>query len=128
MLEQEFRLPDPSQYRPEQSSDLPSSLKTTSAWTVNERRPELFKGWRFLFPCAKGEVDAETRGLVELGGGEYEAFDVAGGTKKWEQSLTRNKRKAEEDGGKRLAVVGDERSLRLSLGDSTQSFFDALRR
>ena len=127
-LEQEFKLPDASQYRPKQSQNLPSSLKVTDAWTVNESRKNIFKGWRFLFACKKGEVDAETRRLVELAGGEYECFDVSGGASRWEQSLSRNKRKAEADGEKGLAVVGDEDALRIELEDASEPFFKALRK
>ena len=127
-LEQEFRLPDVSQYLPDQSSSLPGPLRAPNLWAKNESRKAIFKGWRFLFAGKSGEIDSELRKLVELGEGEYEAFDASGGLARWEQALSRNKRKAEGDGGKGITVIGDKDALRLTLADAAASFFETLRK
>ena len=59
------------------------------------------------------DLDAETRTLVERGGGEYEAFDVSGGPVRLRQALERNKRKAQRG----MTVVGDVRTLESAAAD-----------
>ncbi|EJD00470.1 uncharacterized protein FOMMEDRAFT_30502 [Fomitiporia mediterranea MF3/22] len=129
VLESDFRLPPVNQYVPKYDSTLPASLKNPSMWEPNERRTGMLKGWRLLFVGEKGrEVDAETRALVERGGGEYEVFDVSGGLTRWRQALSRTKRKAASEGGRGLSVLGDLDILQISAGDSWSSMLEDLKK
>ena len=74
------------------------------------------------------EADAETRTLVERGGGEYEVLDVLGGMTRWKQSLSRNKRKAEAEGRRNLSIVGETDSLKLAAGDAWDVILEELKR
>ncbi|THH09964.1 hypothetical protein EW145_g1649 [Phellinidium pouzarii] len=127
-LEKDFRLPAEAQHRPAFAASLAPQLKTFSLWEPSNKRVDLFKGWRFVFVGERGrELDIETRTLVERGRGEYETFDVSGGATRWRQMLSRNKRKAEAEGGKGLGVIGDSEPLKLAAGDSWDNMQDVLR-
>ncbi|KAL5480353.1 hypothetical protein ACEPAI_1623 [Sanghuangporus weigelae] len=129
VLESDFRLPIVSQHVPKADSDLPSLLKSLSLWEPNERRTGMLKGWRFIFIGEKGrEVDTETRTLVEQGGGEYEVFDVSGGLTRWKQSLSRNRRKADAEGGRNLSIIGDTDSLKIAVGEAWNGMLEELRK
>ncbi|KAL5522140.1 hypothetical protein ACEPAF_1997 [Sanghuangporus sanghuang] len=128
VLEFDFRLPIVSQHVPKVDSDLPASLKSLSLWEPNERRAGMLKGWRFLFVGEKGrEVGSETRTLVERGGGEYEVFDVSGGLTRWKQSLSRNRRKSDAEGGRNLSVIGDTEILKIASGEAWNGMLEELR-
>lgn len=118
-LEQDFRLPSESDYRPPFDPELPATWKAYLRWEASKKRVGLLKGWRFLFIDEKGkELDSEFRTLLERGEGEYETFDVAGGLVRWKHSLARNQRKAEGDGGKGLCIIGDVDVLKLVASDT----------
>lgn len=114
-LEFEFILPAESKYRPPFDPSLPSALKKSfKPWEANEERANMLKGWRVLFIGEKGrEADKELLAMLEAGGAEYEVFDVAGGERRWNQALEKNKRKAP----KGLSVVADEERMRVVAGD-----------
>lgn len=120
-LEYELTLPSETKYRPPFSPSLPPELKTLKTWEPNLERQNLFKGWRFVF--VGREIDTDTRAVVERGGGEYEAFDVSGGPIRLQQTLERNKRKAQ----KGISVIGDAETLKVSAADNWNSLEDVLR-
>lgn len=120
-LEYELTLPSETQYRPPFSPSLPPELKTLKTWEPKPERQNLFNGWRFVF--IGRELDTDTRAVVERGGGEYEAFDVSGGPIRLQQTLERNRRKAE----KGISIIGDSETLKAAAADSWSSLEDALR-
>lgn len=127
-LESDFRLPAVSQYVPASASTLPPLLKSPMVWEPNQQRSGMLKGWRFVFVGEKGrEVDAETRTLVERGGGEYEVFDVSTGKSRWNQSLSRNKRKVDSEGGKGISVVADTETLQIAVGNAWEGILEEMK-
>lgn len=120
-LEYELTLPSETKYRPPFSPSLPPELKTLKTWEPNPERRNLFSGWRFIF--VGRELDSDSRAVVERGGGEYEAFDVSGGPIRLQQTLERNKRKAQ----KGISVIGDAETLKFAAGDNWSSLEDTLR-
>lgn len=72
-------------------------------------------------------MDAETRTLVERGGGEYEVFDISTGKSRWNQALSRNKRKVDSEGGKGISVVADTETLQIAVGNTWEGILEEMK-
>ncbi|TDL23405.1 hypothetical protein BD410DRAFT_787229 [Rickenella mellea] len=112
ILEYEYIPPSETKHRPPFAPTLPPPLKTFRTWESNEERVGMFRGWYFVFVGEKGrEVDAETRELVQCGGGVLDTFDLANGRTRWQQLINRTKKKVETEDQNGVALVADRTRL-----------------
>lgn len=127
-LEYDFQLPKESQFAPAFDPTLPSVLKNRKKWCIDVKREDMFKGWRFMFVGEKGrETSSLMKQLVDRGGGAYEIFDVASGKMRFQQAVTKLKRKAANDDGNGLCIVAEEPSMRAAVGDKWDELVEILR-
>lgn len=111
-LEANFTLPRLSDYKPDFSPAIPSSMRSMKIWEPDESRLNFFSGKRFIFVGEKGrEVSLDLREVVKRGGAEYECYAVEGGRSGFHAVLAKGKGK-----GKPLVLVADEHAMGIAVG------------
>ncbi|KAK7679065.1 hypothetical protein QCA50_018010 [Cerrena zonata] len=111
-LEANFTLPRLSDYKPDFSPAIPSSMRSMKIWEPDESRLNFFSGKRFIFVGEKGrEVSLDLREVVKRGGAEYECYAVEGGRSGLHAVLAKGQGK-----GKPLVLVADEHAMGIAVG------------
>lgn len=111
-LEANFVLPRISEFKPDFSPSIPSTMRNIKQWEPDEARLNLFSGKRFIFVGEKGrEVSLDLRETVKRGGAEYECCAVEGGRSGLHSVLAKGKGK-----GKTLVLIADEHAMGIAVG------------
>lgn len=126
-LEDHFRLPTESAYRPTFALALTPAQKRFTVWEPNETRLNMFKGCRFVCVREKAtEADVALVDAIVQGEGAYEVVDVQMGVARFRLALGKGRRK---EGTSRMAVVAEAEAMQAAVGgEGWREFVDEAKR
>jgi hypothetical protein len=124
-LERTFSLPPATKFRPVLPGTLPPPLRSVKVWEPNEERLALFQRFKFIFVGEQGrEVGGDMKELLRRGDGQLETFAVHEGKARWHEALSKSKRQVpQDDRGKALVIISDQKLMSASLGNSLWNEF-----